>query len=215
MRPQFGIGKRLSLTVLTERENTVVARTWREDHSGAANGNRQFPVLIESVHVMDDANRIIDRVASSLVWLDVLNELQSIGVGNSLYFSLIPAQFVLRRRRYLEHRELNRCLVIPPILNAGEIPDDVIKAGSQVVDNLSAQNAKTQRDGEIAMIVNRLLPFLRIWIGNSWVFASVEKLAISLWRLKILSSARFIFSAIPAKGWLGASIQAISASYLN
>ncbi|WP_183790635.1 hypothetical protein [Tunturiibacter gelidoferens] len=91
----------------------------------------------------------------------------------------------------------------------------MIKAGSQVVDNLSAQNAKTQRDGEIAMIVNRLLPFLRIWIGNSWVFAAVEKLAISLWKLKILSSARFIFSAIPAKGWLGASIQAISASYLN
>ncbi len=142
---------------------------------GATDDNDQFSVLIESVHIMNNAQRVADRVVSSLVWLQLPDEMRNISISDSLYFSVITGKFIFRGWGINQHRKPDGVLVIPPISDTGEIPGDMIQTRPQVMNDLSAQNSETNRNGEVSMIIHRFLPFLRIWIGNDWVFAGSKE----------------------------------------
>jgi hypothetical protein len=124
-----------------------------------------------------DANGVVFSVAPSLVGLQFPDEVENSGISDSLYFSLVSATFVFRKRKRVlsEYRELDRVLMFDSVLGAGEMPCNVVKVGTKMMNGLPTQDAKTNRDGKISMVVNSILPLLRVWIGDDWILASFEE----------------------------------------
>ena len=91
-------GERFSLTVSYNRPNGIDACPgWNHDVSTRAHKD-QLPMLVTSVHVMDNKDRIVCYGTASLVWLHFFDESTNIGVCDSLYFSLVTGQFICRGR---------------------------------------------------------------------------------------------------------------------
>jgi len=132
-------------------------------------------MLVKSVHVVDDAERVINGTVPSMVWLESLDESLNADTSDSFYFSLIGRQFIFIPRFRGQERESNRVFVVPSIIRAGEVPGDVVQARPQMVNDLATQHAEPDRNCKVSMIVDRFLPTLSIWIGNDWVFATTEK----------------------------------------
>lgn len=170
----LGPGKRFSISITKYGQNVLDRSAGRKKQVRVGINNHEFPVLVESVHIVNDAQRVIDGVIPSLVWLVPLNESENIGIRNALYFSVISSQFVFRQR-LPKNGELNGVLVKSSRFGTGKLPDDMIQARPQVMNDLSAENAKPLRDFEAAMIINRFLPSLTIWLGDSWVLAFTKE----------------------------------------
>src|ERR1039457_958681 len=171
----LGIAEYFSLAILSNCDNNLNSCACRNDDTRTRVNDCEFPVLIKSVHIMDDTKGIAFSIAPSVVWLHVSNKVENLGIRNSLYFSLISANFLFRKRLFREDRELDGVFPFEPVFGAGKVPSDVIETGSQVMDDFATQHAKTWRYGETTMVVKRLLPLLRVHIGEDWILASFEE----------------------------------------
>ena len=171
----FGQGK-FSISIANYSDDVLGTGASGEFKVCAGVNDNEFPVLIESVHIVNDAERIIDRVAPSLVWLESFDDSENVGIRNALYFSVVSAQFVFRKRFVPKNRELNGGVVVASRLRAGEVPHDMIQAGAQMVHDLTGKDTESLRNRQCFVIVNRFLPALRVWLGNSWVLAFTEEL---------------------------------------
>jgi len=163
-----------TLGVCNGRLDEINTCSCRELDLDGTSDDHQFPMLIESVHVMDDTKRVLKRVRS-LVWLQLFDDGKDVGLRNSPYFSVISSQFVFRKRFRREDGELQRIFVQRFGRVAGEVPDDMVKTRPQMVDNFASQNAEAFRDLQVSMIINRVLPALVLYVGNDWVFAFFEE----------------------------------------
>lgn len=177
---QFVAGKNiscLSIAVLDKDAIGFDPHAGQNGHIRTTVDNHQLPVLVESVHIVHDANGVVFSVAPSLVGLQFPDEVENSGISDSLYFSLVSATFVFRKRKRVlsEYRELDRVLMFDSVLGAGEMPCNVVKVGTKMMNGLPTQDAKTNRDGKISMVVNSILPLLRVWIGDDWILASFEE----------------------------------------
>lgn len=132
-------------------------------------------MLIESVHIMDDAEGIAFGIAPSLVWLHFADKGKNFGICNPLYFSLVSADFVFRNWLFPVNGELDCGFEFNPVLSGGEMPSYVVKTRTQLMNDFAAQDAKTLRDDEVSMIADRILPLLRVRIGDDRVLASFEE----------------------------------------
>ena len=171
----FGISDRFSLVASSNRTHNINTCTRRKEEVRASANNYELPVLVESIHIVDDAERVIPSIAPSLVWLHIFDTLEDFGFRDSLYFSVVNARFIFRAGKLPENRKFDGIFMLLPVGVAGEMPDDVVETRTQVVNDLAAQDAPTQRKLEASVIVNRILPFLRVWIGNDWIFASFKE----------------------------------------
>ena len=138
--------------------------------------DHKFPMLIESVHVVDDQNGTIRRVCSELVGLKVADEFSGLTrISDPTYLSLKLLQ-CFRVGGIAEDRELDRVLAGLAVGSIRENPDDVIEAATKMMNDFTSQDREAFRNSQVAMIVNRILPSLVIWLGNSRVFAFLKKL---------------------------------------
>jgi hypothetical protein len=165
----FG-GQRFSLVVRHYFEDGIQVCPGRESNVGATCNDHQLPMLIESVHIVNNANRVVNGGAASLVWLESSDQRKDTRLTNALYFSVIFGLFSFRQR-FPKDRELKRVRVLSPSLRAGKVPDEMVKTGAKVVDDFAAQNAKSVRNLSVSMVVHRFLPFLVVWMGENWIFA--------------------------------------------
>jgi hypothetical protein len=172
---QFSGGHRFSLTILKHIGDDFQTGSGREREISATCDDHQFPVFIESVHVVDDTNQVVCGVGTSEVWLEAINESEDVGTRNALYFSLVSAQFVFRKRRLPKNRELKCFRVIAPRFRCGEVPNNVIQARPQVMDDLSTKHTESFGECQCSMVIERFLPSLSVWLGNNWVLAFSEE----------------------------------------
>lgn len=136
----------------------------------------EFPMLIESVHLVDDKKRTVLRVgAKGTVWLKSLDECLGIGVRDSLYLSLISGKFIFTNRLNIKNRELDSVGMVKPIGAARQLPHQMIQARPEMVHNLSCQNAKPEWDRSVKMVISDYLKHLVILIWDDGILAVVEK----------------------------------------
>jgi len=171
----LGISNRFSLALLNDGTHCIDARARGNKDVRTCGNNCEFPMLVESIHVMDDTDRVVFSIAPSFVWLYALDEREDAGLGNSLYFSLVSGKFVFRTWLFPKDREFDVVFGFQSIFGAGKMPDDVVETGAQMMNDLPAQNGAIQRNNEILMVINGILPFLRIHIGYDWILARLEK----------------------------------------
>ena len=172
---KLGHRESFSLAILHNGANGIDACARRECEIRATVNNGEFPMLIESVHVVDNADGIALGVAPSLVWLQISDQGQNTGIRNPLYLSLISGKFLFRKWLFPKDRELNGVFMATPVVNTREVPNDMVKAGSQMMHDLASQDTKTLGDSECSMIIDSILPFLSVRIGEDWVLAAFEK----------------------------------------
>lgn len=175
--PALVNGYRFSLSMRACRCNNLGRGIRREDEVSSTLHNDQFPMLIESVHVVDDAEGMVNRVCSQLVGLKIGDELANYaGVGDSAYLSLKSFQ-VVRVGRFNEDRELNRVLIPRglPIGGIGKNPNDVVETRTEMMNDLASQNPEPLRNCKRLMVLNRILPALVLWLGDNRVFAFLKE----------------------------------------
>jgi hypothetical protein len=166
--------KRFALTVCHDLLNDSGGAGGKREIRAGAN-NDQLTMLIESVHIVNDANWIIRSVGPEPVRLQIGNKFSHARFIHSLYLSLKTAQFFFVGD-IANHWKPKDAFVQCSCGVIRENPNDVIQGRPQMVDDLSNQNTEAFRDDEVSMIVNRFLPSLVICIGEDWVFAEPEEL---------------------------------------
>lgn len=172
--PKFGRRERFALTVSRDQVNDFLVGIGRENGIADRCADSQFPVFIESVHVVDDGKGIGNSVGGVVVRLQVVNELPNPRVIHSLYLSVKSSQIIFVGRS----REDGKCesvFMISSGSSVREVPDNVIEARSQMMNDLARKNAESQRDRQLLVIVKRLLPELVVWMGQDWVLAGFKE----------------------------------------
>lgn len=139
----------------------------------------KFTMLVDSVQIVNDPQRMISRTREStagvtVVRLQRLDEPES-AVRNSLYFSFVSLNCVFVCGLANKDRELYRRRGGLSSLLRRELPSDVIQTRAQLVDDLAAKDAETDRDDTVSVGLQRLLDNLRIIIWDNRVGASFEK----------------------------------------
>lgn len=147
----------------------------RSLHVSRGMGNNKFAMLVDNVHFVDGPERITGR-GISVIRLQFLDELERSAVGHSLYFSFVTGEFLFRRWPRIKNGEFE----ILPISGlssgiVGEFPNDVIHARPEMMDDLTGENAKSQRNTELFEIGQRLVMFLTVYLGHDGVFAFLNE----------------------------------------
>jgi len=131
-------------------------------------------VFIKDFHLVNDEKAMIRNVVPSVVRLQFLDQSKNVSILNSLYFSVVKFDFRFLFGLSLENRELDK-----PGRGSrsavGEMPNDMIQTGPQMMDNLSGENSETQRNNLIAVIISRFLESLVVRVGDDWVLPVLDK----------------------------------------
>lgn len=135
----------------------------------------QLPMLIESVHIVNDAQEMVSGVVPSVVRLQVADKTADFPVANSLYFSVISGNFSFTPWLRFANWKFDEPRAVATGILARELPDDVIENGPQVVNRFPGEHGEAQRDHLASMIVNRFLPELVIKLGENWVLAILNE----------------------------------------
>lgn len=167
-------GERFSLTISKNASDCVRAGSGFEGQIRGSGDDSNLPVFIKPVHIVDDANGVIERVVASLVRLQIPDEAQDVGIFNAAYFSVVTAGVVLRKG-FTKNWKLDSVFMRSPVVGTGEAPDDMVKAGAQMMYGLSGQDSKPRRNSEIFMVVNRILPSLFVGVWDEGVGALFEE----------------------------------------
>ena len=96
-------------------------------------------------------------------------------MGNSLYFSVVSADFIFTDRPFDTDGKFYGVFTGAPVLRAGELPDDMIQARSEVVNDLPGEHRKSWRNGLLGKVYSCLSERLNIVATTNSVFAFLEK----------------------------------------
>lgn len=125
-----------------------------QHYGWGADTQNKFLMLIENVEIVDQPEGIVRRVGG-VIRLDSFDKGKDISICDSCYFSFKTLTPVLIDKRVkLENREVNLLRIFNR--QNREVPNDVIKAGSQVMNNLSDQHAESWWDDKVLMVLNCL-----------------------------------------------------------
>lgn len=135
----------------------------------------KFPVFVHHVELMDYPKKGIFRDVS-MVGLQSLDQIPDAGVGDSLYLSFVTGKHVRLRGPLFENWELDKLRFFAGSMRGtGKQPDDVIETRPVVMNNLSGQNGKTRRNGEMSVVLNLLQEKLSVVLAENWVFAFLKE----------------------------------------
>jgi hypothetical protein len=132
---------KFSLLIQFNLPNQIGPVGWSRD-KGGRNYNCQLTVLIESIHIVDDEKKIIREIGPSIVRLQIIDKLSHLRTCDSLYFSVVLSDFVFLQGLSLKHGELKPIRFLPSVA-AGEVPNDVVKAGAQMMYDFPGEDAKS------------------------------------------------------------------------
>ncbi len=174
---EFGIQGRVYYSVLVSHgvlRNDLHHDVSRDFKCGSGDTQDQLPVLVRDVHVVNYEQEALDRIGG-VVRLKRVDQFENVGVCNSLYFSFVSLSSVFVDWARFEDGEFDPCAMCPSVCLSGKLPCDVIKTGPQVVSNFSCENAESQGDLSLAVVLNSLSEKLRIILWEGGVFAFFEK----------------------------------------
>lgn len=137
--------------------------------------DHQCAMLVNDVEFLDGKKKDVGRIYSAVVRLEPLDQFANSAVSDSLYFSFILGEHVRGGWPFFQDGELDRRDVLLPIVGCREMPDDMVEARSQVMDDFSGQNAKSKRNRALAVILDCLSDNLLIIFAENRVFAFLKK----------------------------------------
>jgi hypothetical protein len=124
---------------------------------------------------MDDLEGTIERISSEFVWLKFKDEIANFaGVSNPAYLSL---KFLssLRVGGCGQDGELNHILIGFPVCGGRVNPNDVIEAGTPMMEDFTSQNAESLWNRKRTMVVESFLPSLIICFGHDRILAFLKE----------------------------------------
>lgn len=144
-----------------------------QNDCGCSNADDEFSVLIENVEIVDQTKGIVRRVGG-FIGLKSFDKTSDIWVRDSFYFSFKSSAFVRAEWLFQENWELDssNVLYFPRV---GEMPNNVVKAGSKVMNRLSGKHTEAWRDSAIRMILGGLAQHLSVVLWDKGVVAFLKE----------------------------------------
>ena len=135
----------------------------------------QFAMFVGNVHAMDDTSRIIRRI-NSVVRLKVSDELECLGTPHTLYLSVVSGEFVFKGWPRLKDGkfDISRIGGLPTNV-VGQLPNNMIQAGPEMVDCFPTEHAESQRDRQCLEILNSLQELLVAELWQDRVVAFLKE----------------------------------------
>jgi len=121
---------------------------------------------------VDDKQGIVKRIGGT-IRLKSFDQPNNVEVLDPLYFSVKSLHIFRLSRPFFEYRKLN-----PFVFVCGpnrEMPNNVIKAGSKVMNDLASQNIKPWGNRETLMVLRCLQRQLAIVMWQDWEVAFLKK----------------------------------------
>lgn len=140
-----------------------------KDSRACGDANNEFFVLIDDVEVVDDEKGIVRRIGG-IIRLNLFDETQNIRVCDSLYFSFKSLSAAFISGPLIENGKLDM-----PRSCGREVPHDVIKTGSQMVDDFTGEHAKTWWNRKTLMVRHSLQKQLSVVLWQNGVIAFLKE----------------------------------------
>jgi len=142
-----------------------------QDCGTSASAKDRFFVLIENVEVVDNPQGIVERVGG-VMRLNPFNKRTGFEVCDSLYFSFKTLSPVMIEGLFKDWELDSLGIIYRP---NREVPNNVIEAGSEVVNDLACQHTESWWNDQIPMVLNSLEKNLFIVLGEGGIVAFLKE----------------------------------------